>query len=284
MKEPIDLKEYRSNLYQYEGIRPCPCYSEDGVILKIFNDIGVSHKPLCVEFGETRVLGTTTRSFRMKYISKAVYFTGNITLYSHVLNILDVFKATIKKLNLRYLSFLFSMPYELYVNSTNIVSELKKKFTGSVDVLTADIDSYDYYVVEEILKSEIRPRLLIVEYNPNLPTESALSWPRDKERESNENPKLYGASYAAWMILSKKFKYELVHITGMCNLFFIPTELNPGYKMPDHNQDITSTKASVLEFCEKYCLPGFIPSWIDAVDLNESDLQKLDTISEETCN
>ena len=126
MKEPIDLKEYRSNLYQYEGIRPCPCYSEDGVILKIFNDIGVSHKPLCVEFGETRVLGTTTRSFRMKYISKAVYFTGNITLYSHVLNILDVFKATIKKLNLRYLSFLFSMPYELYVNSTNIVSELKK--------------------------------------------------------------------------------------------------------------------------------------------------------------
>ena len=63
----IDLSNYRKNIYQNYGFRECPHYSEDGVILKIFDEIGVSNYPQCVEFGELRVLGTTTRAFRIFY-------------------------------------------------------------------------------------------------------------------------------------------------------------------------------------------------------------------------
>ena len=61
----IELKEYRENIYQNYGLRECPHYGEDGVILKIFEEIGVSENPYCIEFGELRVLGTTTRSYRI---------------------------------------------------------------------------------------------------------------------------------------------------------------------------------------------------------------------------
>ena len=36
----IDLNLYRKNLYTNSGVRPCPGYGEDGVILKIFEVIG----------------------------------------------------------------------------------------------------------------------------------------------------------------------------------------------------------------------------------------------------
>ena len=61
----LDLSNYRENIYQNYGYRECPYYGEDGVILKIFEEIGVSDNPCCVEFGELRVLGTTTRSYRI---------------------------------------------------------------------------------------------------------------------------------------------------------------------------------------------------------------------------
>ena len=68
----IDLSNYKKNIYQNYGFRECPFYGEDGVIEKIFSQIGVSELPTCVEFGELRVLGTTTRSFRIRYKSKSV--------------------------------------------------------------------------------------------------------------------------------------------------------------------------------------------------------------------
>ena len=53
----IELNLYRENIYTNSGVRPCPGYGEDGVLKKIFEVIGVSNFPKCVEFGELRVLG-----------------------------------------------------------------------------------------------------------------------------------------------------------------------------------------------------------------------------------
>ena len=70
----IDLNKFRRNIYTNSGVKPCPGYGEDGVILEIFKHIGVSQNPICIEFGELRVLGTTTRAFRINYLAKALYF------------------------------------------------------------------------------------------------------------------------------------------------------------------------------------------------------------------
>ena len=98
----INLNDSQKNIYQNEGIRECPYYGEDGVILKIFELIKPNKNPLIIEFGETRSLGTTTRSFRIKYKSRSIYFTGDLTLKSTILNILDIFKITFKRLNIKY--------------------------------------------------------------------------------------------------------------------------------------------------------------------------------------
>ena len=74
-------------------------------------------------------------------------------------------------------------------------------------------------------------------------------------------------------------KDDLVHITGLTNLFFVPKEINPGYEMPDIKDEITDTKEKVIEFCDKYCLPGFLPSWCDEINLTESDLALLHRVS-----
>ena len=80
----INLNEFRKNIYQNEGLKECPHYGEDGVILKIFESIRPSRNPLIIEFGETRSLGTTTRAFRIKYASKAIYFTGDLSFKSTI--------------------------------------------------------------------------------------------------------------------------------------------------------------------------------------------------------
>ena len=87
----INLNQFRKNIFHNEGLRECPHYGEDGVILKIFEIIKPNKSPLVIEFGETRSLGTTTRSFRIKYKSRAIYFTGDLSFKSTVLNVLDVF-------------------------------------------------------------------------------------------------------------------------------------------------------------------------------------------------
>ena len=179
----IDLNDYRKNIYHNYGVKECPHYSEDGVIEKIFTEIGLEEKPFIVEFGETRSLGTTTRAFRIGYSSRAMYFVGSIDFYSKILNILDVLKATLLTRNIKCLKFLMNMPFMFFVKPENIVDLFDKILAkeginhNNIDILTIDIDSYDYYIVKELLEHEYKPRLFIVEYNPNLPIDQALSYP-----------------------------------------------------------------------------------------------------------
>ena len=182
----INLNDFRKNIYHNYGVKECPHYSEDGVIKKIFSEIGVESKPFAIEFGETRSLGTTTRAFRIGYLARAVYFVGNIDFYSKFLNIFDVLKTTLLTRNIKCLKFLTNMPFVFFVTPENIVdffNNLIKKegiTKNSIDLLTIDIDSYDYYCVKELLVHKYKPRVFVVEYNPNLPINEALSYPNLK--------------------------------------------------------------------------------------------------------
>ena len=69
----IDLNLFRKNIYTNSGVKPCPGYGEDGVLNKIFEVIGISANPACIEFGELRVLGSTTRSYRIQNYATATY-------------------------------------------------------------------------------------------------------------------------------------------------------------------------------------------------------------------
>ena len=218
----INLNDYRQNIYHRFGLRECPHYGEDGVILKIFDAIGVKKKTLIIEFGENRSLGTTTRSFRIKYASRAVYFASGLTAESKVLNVIDIFKVAAKLFNLKTLKFFFSMPFDFHVTPNNILSLFSKLNISSIDILTIDIDSYDYHIAKKILLGGYRPRLIILEYNPSLPLQSRLSIPFPPKNKFGEgNKRVYGARYGAINDLMTKHEYKLIHVSGFCNLFYI---------------------------------------------------------------
>lgn len=274
----INLNDYRKNIYQNEGLRECPHYSEDGVILKIFEVIGVNKRPLVIEFGETRSLGTTTRAFRIYYKSKAIYFTGNLNLKSTILNILDIFKISLKKHNFSYLKFLFNLPFKFFVTPENIIDLLKKNKVKNIDFLTIDIDSYDYYITKKILEEGYRPRLLVLEYNPHLPIDSRLTEPYITNKQKPKNKRVYGASYNALNDLANHFGYTLVHISGFCNLFYVSNDFINIFQAPNINYEIPKNDQDSIEFINKFCQKGFIPTWLGEKQISEQDLNFFDVV------
>ena len=268
----INLNNYRKNIYHNEGFNECPHYSEDGIILKIFEEIGVNKLPTVIEFGEHRTLGTTTRAFRIKYLSKAIYFAGNLGLYSKTFNVIDIIKIVLNYKNPKYLKFLFNQPFKYFVTPENFIDLLDKSKVGNIDICCIDIDSYDFFIAKKILNSPKNVNLYIVEYNPNLPLDKSLTLPHPPEKLKKQNKRIYGASFKAMNDLFTKHNYKLIHISGYCNLFYIKNEYGKNFKTPNYLNEIPQTDQEVNLFTQKYGMKNFVPSWTGEKYLTENDL------------
>jgi hypothetical protein len=102
-------------------------------------------------------------------------------------------------------------------NVNHILSE--HGFTGEIDLVSIDIDSFDYWVLESL--TVVSPRVLIVEYNARLGPDLALTIPKNGVLE--DVPKrLRGASLAAIEKLARSKGYRLIlcEPTGT-NAFFL---------------------------------------------------------------
>ena len=132
-------------------------------------------------------------------------------------------------------------------------------------------------IVRGILDYDIKPRVMVVEYNPSLPHDKVLYVPFGFQKQSN-NLRLYGASYRAWQTYMEGLGYELVHISGFCNLIYIRGDISHPFIKPDIKEEITNTNTKILNFCTQYCLPGFVPSWSSSPQLTA---QEIETLSKE---
>ena len=80
-------------------------------------------------------------------------------------------------------------------------------FAGDVDLLSIDIDSYDYWILEALTVTT--PRLLVVEYNAAFGPDRAVTIPR--QQPLHGAPKAYrGASLSALERLAARKGYRLV--------------------------------------------------------------------------
>jgi hypothetical protein len=112
------------------------------------------------------------------------------------------------------------------VSPANINEILRNRgFTGEIDLLSLDIDSYDYWVLESL--TVVSPRVLIVEYNAGLGPDFALTIPKDCALDDIPRP-LRGASLAAIEKLARRKGYRLVLCdpTGT-NAFFLRDGVAP---------------------------------------------------------
>jgi hypothetical protein len=98
-------------------------------------------------------------------------------------------------------------------------------FSGDVDLLSIDIDSYEYWVLDAL--TACTPRLLVVEYNAAFGPSHAVTIPRDQSLVGA--PKNYrGASLGALEKAARRKGYRLVMCdpTGV-NAFFLRDDVAP---------------------------------------------------------
>lgn len=98
------------------------------------------------------------------------------------------------------------------------------------DYLSVDLDSFDLFVLYNILEAGYRPRVISAEYNANYHLDSYLTVTYDIPRElykdhTQDADRVYGASVAAYDLLGKKFGYSLVYVVKFLDVFLVRNDL-----------------------------------------------------------
>ncbi len=187
----MSFKKFESNIQSQFG--------EDGVIEEIFNIIGTTSK-ICVEFGAwDGIHFSNTWNLWRNEDWNAILIEGDTVKYQDLIKNTQSFPK-VKPLNMY-------VTHEGKNSLDNIFSDLDVE--NSIDLLSIDIDSDDYYVFKSLII--YNPRLIIVEYNPTIPP----------HLEIIQKPgEYFGCSALSLFKLGFEKNYNLVHMTDT-NMFFV---------------------------------------------------------------
>jgi hypothetical protein len=188
---------------------------QDGIIEFIIDNIQIDNK-FCVEFGwnsQTLTGGTGPNCANLiKHKRWDNLFLGPIDVpeikaFKHFLtteNILDIFKQ-------------YDVPL-------------------SPGYISVDVDSTDVWLLDKLLEV-YTPSFYSVEFNTNIPSEYAITFPNDPN-ESWQGDRVYGASLKCFEIVASKYNYTLVGIEPeyMYDAFYVRTDLLKGNKGIDYKQ------------------------------------------------
>jgi hypothetical protein len=133
---------------------------------------------------------------------------------------------------------------EKWITRENIVSlaceGLASIEAENLDVVSLDLDGNDIYLVEKLLKNNIKPKLFIVEYNGKFPPPIEFKIEYDPQHQWNGDD-YFGASLSSYIKLFSEFEYKLICCnshTG-ANAFFIHTSCTESFMdVPENINDI----------------------------------------------
>jgi hypothetical protein len=186
---------------------------EDGIILAVFDHAGVTDRRF-VEIGSGMSGGNS---------ALLAYECG----WSGLMIEIDQRKIDSLLENFRHNQGVIGVAAAVTPENVNqLLTE--RGFTGDIDLLSLDIDSYDYWVLKALTAAS--PRVLIVEYNARLGPDLALTIPRDCALDDIPQP-LRGASLAAIEKLARRKGYRLVVCDPSgTNAFFLRHDVAPDLK------------------------------------------------------
>lgn len=176
-------------------------FGEDGIIEKIFEIIGTESK-LCVEFGAWDGFHLSNTANLWTNGWKGVLIEGNKKRFNSLCKKVENYNCICIN---AFVERNGKNSLEPLLNNHGISEQL--------DLLSIDIDGNDYYIYESL--KEIRPRVVICEYNPTIPAHIELL---------AEYNNYFGCSVASLNNLAIKKGYALVAIT-QTNCIFVLKEL-----------------------------------------------------------
>lgn len=190
-----NLQQYRNNITSQ--------YGEDGLIKEIFTRIGLRENPTCLEFG----------AWDGKYLSNVWNLWHNES-WSALLIEGEKDRAAALKDSIK--DFNKVQVYNAFVTATGKESLdeicLRHSIRYDLDLLSIDIDSEDYFILEGL--NQLKPRVIIVEYNPTVPPDIEMI---------QEPGEYFGASALSLLKLGQKKGYKLAAITDT-NLFLVSND------------------------------------------------------------
>lgn len=187
------LAQHRGNVFSQFG--------EDTVIDRIFEVIEPRSK-VCIEFGAWDGFHlSNTANLWVNKGWKAILIECDADKYNYLV-------GNVAKYNC------LPILAKVGIGSHSLEAILKQNsIYDSIDLLSVDIDADDYYIFQSLVN--IRPRVIICEYNPTMPSHL------DIYPEYGKN--YMGCSVGALIRLGKEKGYSLVAITD-CNCFFVMDE------------------------------------------------------------
>jgi len=117
------------------------------------------------------------------------------------------------------------------INKNNVNKLIIEKFgNDEVDILSIDIDGLDLYILQAL---EIKPKIIVIEYNFWLGPDKSLSIPYDENFIWKKD--LYGgASLLAMCKIANKKDYYLIATDSSCvNAFFIHKDYRDSFEILD---------------------------------------------------
>ena len=193
----MKLADFGFDVYSQSG--------EDGIIQKIFEIIQPQSK-VCVEFGATDGIYMSNTAHLWQNGWKAILIEAS-----------DKHLAKLQA-NTENYDCVRLHEFVTPTGENSLESILKRNnITQPIDLLSIDIDGNDYYIFQGM--REIRPRLVIVEYNPTIPIHVNLVAAEDN---------YFGTSARALINLAESKQYRLVAMTKS-NCIFVTEEEFPKF-------------------------------------------------------
>lgn len=113
----------------------------------------------------------------------------------------------------------------LFANRDTAKEIVSRSLFPDPDLLSVDIDGIDYYVVEALLKSGLRPKIVVVEYNSALGPDASVTIPYAEDFCRDNTPPgtlYYGCSIGAWRRLAETWNYRFITVeVNGANAFFV---------------------------------------------------------------
>jgi hypothetical protein len=175
-------------------------FGEDGIVRKIFEKVGVASK-VCVEFGawDGFYLSNTANLWTNGW--KGILIESDASKY-------DALVKNVKSHDCRCVNA--RVTHEGSDTLERIL--IREGLYGPVDLLSIDVDGDDYHIFSSL--TELRPRVIICEYNPTIPVHLDLI---------PDPGNYFGCSALSLVKLARSKGYQLVSMTES-NCFFVREE------------------------------------------------------------
>ena len=199
----ININDYEYSNFSQNG--------EDGIINFLCNKLKNNEKHF-VEIGCGNGLENNSTNLVLdEWSGIVVDVQNNIKQYKKLLKIIQ------PKQDIKYAAG--------NINLKNILDLIKIIKEKKITFLSLDIDSYDFYIMMEILKYKILPKIICVEYNSFLGKKPlTIKYIENFQRYLFDKARglYFGASLEAWKMLFSKYDYTFVCVDNNgVNAFFI---------------------------------------------------------------